>query len=260
MAVRSIHVNPNTGEPGKCSAKIACRYGEDTPHFEHERDGRLYFEIKMEDGEAAGRRVFDVVNAARDFRRADESIQMARHQRNDADEAKFTAEREAARAKLASRGIRPEDVIDSNKRALKKITDIRTLVLRQKTPSQSYLERKTKVWDSRLDRVLTETADRDDAARNRALFTLKLSVIRELPTKRILDHPRLSKALDSDFNVAGRAQRIAKAIPGVGEAMDNRRAAQVAPGRDEEYIASALDSAADFFEKVNAKKANTAQL
>ncbi len=251
MVVRSIHVNPNTGEPGKCSAKIACRYGDDTPHFEHERDARLYYEIKMEDGEAAGRKVFDVVNSARDFRRADEQLRIAKHRGTEAEAIRLAEERELAREQLEASGFEPQELIDSSRSALKNLSEIRTMVLQQKSPSQSYLERKTKVWDRRLDRVLSETADRDPAARDRALFTLKLSVIRELPTKRILDHARLSKSLESDFNVAGRAQRIARAIPGVSEAGDNRRASKVLPGREEEYISSALDRAADFFEKVN---------
>ena len=39
-----IHVNPDTGKTGPCDAKIACRFGEDTPHFETEGEARAYYE------------------------------------------------------------------------------------------------------------------------------------------------------------------------------------------------------------------------
>lgn len=39
-----IHVNPNTGEPGRCDAQIQCRFGNNTPHFENEVDARKHFE------------------------------------------------------------------------------------------------------------------------------------------------------------------------------------------------------------------------
>lgn len=41
----TFHVNPETGEPGKCSAKKGnCPFGADEPHFESKAEARLHYE------------------------------------------------------------------------------------------------------------------------------------------------------------------------------------------------------------------------
>lgn len=254
-----IHVNPETGEPGKCSAKIACRFGEDAPHFEFENDARLYFEMKMEDGEEEARRVISVIDTAREFERADSKLRIAQQYNRPypEDEEKALSEaREGARAKLAEQGLEPEDLIDHRRYSLRKLADIRAVVLRGKSaPSDAYLEKKVGTWDSKLDKVLAETADKNDAARDRAFFNLKLMILRELPTKSVLRNDRLNKSLSEDGTDYSKLQRIGQSIPGVSEAAQNRRAAKVAPGNEEEYISKALNRAADIFEKIDGIRA-----
>lgn len=264
MAAGQIHVNPQTGEPGKCRANVKCPYGDDAPHFEHERDARLYFEIAMEDGEEQGRKVFRVVDAARAFRRAEEKIEMAKSikARNldwrvaewvksqgaadvDSSIVQLESQRDEALAALKADGLRPEQVIDVEKHKLKTVKDIHKLVTEGKPVYESYLDRKEETWNQRLEKINNTVGYSDKTARDRALFNLKLSVIRELPTKRILEHEGMSRALDSDF-LAGRGQRIAQAIPGIGEASSNRRGASIEPGRTGDFNRSALDRAAQF--------------
>jgi len=255
VASGQIHVNPETGEPGKCRANIACPYGKDAPHFEHERDARLYFEIKMEDGEEAGRKVFRVVDAGRAYRRAEEKIVTAEYQKSQGKDmdntiAELEKKRDDAQAALEAEGLRPEQVVDGAKGKLKALKDIRKLVTEGKPASESYLDRKEDTWKQRLDKINSTVDSSDREARARALFNLKLSIIRELPTKRILEHEGMSRALDKDF-LAGRGQRIAQAIPGIGEAADNRKGASVDPGKLGEFNRSALDRAARFISSLN---------
>lgn len=40
----SYHVNPQTGEPGKCTAEIQCRFGSDADHYTDEVSARQAFE------------------------------------------------------------------------------------------------------------------------------------------------------------------------------------------------------------------------
>jgi hypothetical protein len=42
----SYHINPETGEPGKCRALIKCRFG-DAEHYDTEESARVAFETKM---------------------------------------------------------------------------------------------------------------------------------------------------------------------------------------------------------------------
>lgn len=255
MTAGQIHVNPETGEPGQCRANIACPYGKDAPHFEHERDARLYFEITMEDGEEQGRKVFRVVDAGRAYRRAKEKLVTAEYQKSlgkdmDSTIADLKKQRDDAQAALKADGLNPEQVVDGAKGKLKALKDIRKLVTDGKPASESYLDRKEETWKQRLDKINSTVDPADKEARERALFNLKLSVIRELPTKRILEHSGMSKALSKDFS-AGLGQRIARAIPGIGEAADNRKGASIDPGKLDEFNQSALDRAAKFISSLN---------
>lgn len=46
----SFHLNPNTGEPGKCSASLkACPFGGESEHYESETAARRAFEASMDD-------------------------------------------------------------------------------------------------------------------------------------------------------------------------------------------------------------------
>ena len=44
MVGKRYHFNPETGETGECNAKIKCRFGEGTPHYETEKDARKGYE------------------------------------------------------------------------------------------------------------------------------------------------------------------------------------------------------------------------
>ncbi len=43
-----FHINPETGEPGVCTALKQCRYGENAAHYESEEEARLGYESAQE--------------------------------------------------------------------------------------------------------------------------------------------------------------------------------------------------------------------
>lgn len=46
------HINPQTGDPGVCTAKIACRYGSSTEHYDSVDSARAHYERNMEAADA----------------------------------------------------------------------------------------------------------------------------------------------------------------------------------------------------------------
>lgn len=47
MSLKRYHINPETGEPGRCLAKRKCRFGADAAHYPSERDARFAYERTM---------------------------------------------------------------------------------------------------------------------------------------------------------------------------------------------------------------------
>jgi len=45
--MKRFHINPETGEPGVCVAKVKCRFGGEGDHYPSEKDARQAFERKM---------------------------------------------------------------------------------------------------------------------------------------------------------------------------------------------------------------------
>lgn len=43
------HINPGTGRPNICRAKIQCEFGPDAPHFESKKEAREYYEAHKKD-------------------------------------------------------------------------------------------------------------------------------------------------------------------------------------------------------------------
>lgn len=42
------HINPESGEPGPCNAKISCRFGENQEHYDSKEDARKAYEARQE--------------------------------------------------------------------------------------------------------------------------------------------------------------------------------------------------------------------
>lgn len=43
-----FHINPQTGNPGRCKAAVQCPYGGESEHFKSKKDAREHYENKME--------------------------------------------------------------------------------------------------------------------------------------------------------------------------------------------------------------------
>jgi hypothetical protein len=48
------HINPETGRPNQCTAKVRCRFGTDTQHFDSKEEARAGYEKQMQNQTVSG--------------------------------------------------------------------------------------------------------------------------------------------------------------------------------------------------------------
>lgn len=268
----NFHINPETGEPGKCSAAEGnCPFKDVSEHFESAAEARESYEKEMESEEKYEELKGlskDLINTTLKLRA--ELDERMKHKAADPEWGAIKDRVAAAKAahqkvldKVSSAGLTPKDLIlgvDNNGNIFNKaqLWRVRPYVAEEYTrmagvplrvgsklpmPGDATIAKDRANWEK--DRAALEVLPAGSPEREAARVALVKRIARDVPTKYGLDALQRTKLSDAEQMQVLRGQAVHKAI-------DKQRSAGIQNGKEAGvFVNRYIKSAQDFIDSFN---------